>query len=153
VLIFNLGDFSKIEDNKMNLEISKFSIRDAITSSIEVVLSEAMKKSIELICDIDANVQDIVEGDRMRFRQIMVNLLNNAIKFSNKKNEAVIIKVNSRMLEEENKVELQISVKDSGIGISKDVSENLFKPFTQADISVTRKFVRIITYEFIISCF
>jgi two-component system sensor histidine kinase/response regulator len=127
----------------MKLEISEFSIRDTIISSLEVVSSEAMKKSIELIYDIDPNVQDIVEGDRMRFRQIMVNLLNNAIKFSNKDTGIVIVKVISRILEdEENKVELQFSVQDNGIGISNDVAQNLFQPFTQADISVTRKFVR-----------
>jgi two-component system sensor histidine kinase/response regulator len=136
-------DFSKLEEKKMELIIEEFSIRDIVGASLKIVSFEAIKKSIELICDIDPNVQDIVEGDRIRFRQIMVNLLNNAIKFSNSDTGIVIVKASSRILEEEeNNVELQFSVKDNGIGISKDVAKNLFKPFTQADISVTRKFVR-----------
>ncbi len=112
-----------------------------IAESIDVVSFDAHKKTLHLICDIDSNTQDTIIGDRGRLRQILVNLLSNAVKFSNL-GEIVMsaITTSSRRLSkdytkpEDTSSEILISVRDSGIGISKSSQAHIFEPFVQANL-------------------
>lgn len=122
-------------------ERAPFSLHDIIEGSLEFVSFQAAEKKIELICDMDDNLSDHVIGDAVRVRQILVNLLNNAIKFSNKNSSSVIVRATeTQESTKEDILQILISVEDQGIGISTKSKEKLFQRFSQADTSVTRKF-------------
>ena len=108
--------------------------------SLDVISFEANKKQLELICDTDPNLTEFLIGDAARVRQILVNLLNNAVKFSNKPNSEITVIVSSRDLEDQQNCEICCSVKDEGVGVSSQAKEKLFQPFSQADSSVTRRY-------------
>jgi len=135
--INDLLDFSKIEAGKLELELLDFDLRRTIEESLDLVMSKAVEKKLEIILLIDPNVPWRMNGDSSRLRQILLNLLNNAIKFSSK--GPILIRVNT-MLISSNQYRLHIDVVDKGIGISPAVQAQLFKPFAQADASTTRRF-------------
>ncbi|MCP5094776.1 MAG: response regulator, partial [Chloroflexi bacterium] len=140
-LINDILDFSKIEAGKLDLEKRPFSIRDCVEEALDVVVTKASEKELELAYIMDDAVPPHILGDVTRVRQILVNLLNNAIKFTD--NGEVVLYVSRNELEEltdasENNI-LQFSVKDTGIGILPERLDRLFKSFSQIDASTTRK--------------
>ncbi|MDR3667850.1 MAG: response regulator [Ignavibacteriaceae bacterium] len=136
-LINDILDLSKIESGKLALEILNFKLRTAIEDATSLFVPTAYKKGIELNTLIKANVPDEVRGDPSRLRQILNNLISNALKFTEHGEVSII----AETIEETNGFALiKFEVKDTGIGINEEDAERLFKPFAQADASTTRKF-------------
>lgn len=136
-LINDILDFSKIEAGKMELEEIEFDIFETTEGAMDMVSLEAHKKGLEVTLFIEKDVPAFLIGDPVRLRQIIMNLFNNAVKFTSKGEIAVHVE---RVKEENGKVLLRLSVRDTGIGIPKEKAEKLFQAFTQADTSTTRKF-------------
>ena len=136
-IIDDILDFSKIEAGKLELEIISFDIRLTLEKIVEMISIKAMEKNIEIACLVDPEIPILVKGDPGRLRQIILNLITNAIKFTEK--GEVIIRIN---LDEESdtRVKIRFQVSDTGIGIPKDKLDRLFKSFSQVDASTTRKF-------------
>lgn len=150
-LINDILDFSKIEAGKLDLEMQPFEIRTCIEEALLIVASKASGKNLELAYLINSPTPAAILGDITRLRQILVNLLNNAIKFTGE--GEVVVYVSAKAIEEQHDpesnrqgiagapaYEIQFDVKDTGIGIPTDKLERLFKSFSQVDASTTRKF-------------
>jgi two-component system, sensor histidine kinase and response regulator len=136
-IINDILDFSKIEAGKMTLEKVGFDLRETVKSTIELLTSQAQGKGINLTYTIKQDTCTSVLGDPTRLRQILLNLLGNAIKFTTQgKVWLEIIPLH----ETADKIQLQFLVHDTGIGISEEAQKNLFQSFTQADASTTRKY-------------
>lgn len=136
-VINDILDFSKIEAGKLELEKIHFSISSVLRDSKSLFSKILQEKDIELESEIDSKVPDVFIGDVNRIKQIIVNLISNAIKFTEKG------KVSINVLAKELKTgqyELEFVIKDTGIGISEDNQKKLFKSFSQADTTITRKF-------------
>jgi len=136
-LINDILDFSKIEAGKMNLEEINFDLRTTVEDAIEMLAIKAHEKNLELACLITPEVPSFLVGDPGRLRQIIINLVGNAVKFT-EKGEVVITVENEH--ESEHEVVLRFIIKDTGIGIPEDSLGRLFNLFTQVDGSTTRKF-------------
>ncbi|MGC3967924.1 MAG: response regulator [Pirellulales bacterium] len=136
-LINQLLDFSKIEAGKVELERIEFRLHPMIEDLAEVFAHKAQKKGVELACRIRHNVPDVVLGDPERVRQVLVNLTNNAIKFTDL--GEVRIEVSCEGDQDAAKL-VRFAVFDSGIGVPADRRDRLFQPFTQVDASTTRKY-------------
>lgn len=136
-IINDILDFSKIESGKMNLEESPFELRNCIEDALDLFAQKAIEKGIDLLYLIQPDVSPFLVGDITRVRQIIINLINNAIKFTE---EGEIFVSVEKIGETEGFQELQFSVKDSGIGIATDKLDMLFEAFTQADASTTRRY-------------
>lgn len=142
-LINDILDFSKIESGNLELEQTPFSLRTCIEESLDLLASKADEKNLELACLIDPQVPDWVVGDVTRLRQILVNLISNAVKFTPTGEVVVSVftqGVNSVSATSALRYELQFAVRDTGIGISPEGMRRLFKPFSQVDASTTRKY-------------
>tara|TARA_R110002050_G_scaffold24083_3_gene64278 strand:+ start:36032 stop:39154 length:3123 start_codon:yes stop_codon:yes gene_type:complete len=136
-LINNILDFSKIESGKMELETVPINIRSVIEEVADIHIVHATTKTIDLLTYIDPEVPEFVGGDYIRLKQIITNLVNNAIKFTS--TGEVVVHVNYMGIT--NGIhEIQFKVKDSGIGITKENQKKLFKSFSQVDASTTRKY-------------
>jgi len=133
-IINDILDFSKIEAGKLELESIEFNLNDLIDDVIDLLAQQANQKGIELVYRIPAGLPLNRTGDPTRIRQILVNLVGNAIKFTHQ--GQILISIS----ESNNDGQLLFSVKDSGIGIEAEKLETLFKPFSQADQSTSRKF-------------
>ncbi|OQX96639.1 hypothetical protein B6I21_00445 [candidate division KSB1 bacterium 4572_119] len=136
-VINDILDFSKIESGKIDLEYIAFDLRDCIEECLELQANKAMEKNLDLAYIFEEDVPESIYGDVTRIRQILTNLLGNAIKFTEK--GEVIVTVKAKRLENK-KYELQFEVRDTGIGIPKDRMNRLFKSFSQVDSSTTRKY-------------
>lgn len=136
-LINDILDFSKIEAGKLTLEKTPIVLDKALQRSVNLSALNAHAKGLELVLDIDGSLPSVMVGDPLRLRQIVVNLVNNAVKFTEK--GAICVKV-QKLSETEEQIELQFSVIDTGIGMSKEHQEKMFQSFSQADDSVTRKY-------------
>jgi len=136
-LINDILDFSKIEAGKLTIEDTNFKLRTAVEDAVSVNIPKANEKHLKIHTYINSNVPEEVIGDPARLRQIINNLVSNAVKFTNE--GEISVKVSSDEVVN-GKVLLNFEVEDTGIGISKDTIDKLFKPFTQADSSTTRKF-------------
>ena len=136
-IINDILDFSKIEARKMELEAIDFDLRSTLEGAAELLSAKAYEKGLRLAAVIDPEVPTFLRGDPGRLRQVLVNLAGNAVKFT-ERGEVVIRAVLDR--EDEASVTLRFSVTDTGIGISPEQLERLFRPFTQVDGSTTRKF-------------
>ena len=136
-IINEILDFSKIESGRMELEESSFNLRISIEDVLDLMASKALEKHLDIIYFIDANVNENIYGDGFRLRQILVNLVSNAIKFTKKGD--ILIYVSFISQTDDNSI-LEFSVKDSGIGIPANKIDALFQPFTQVDASTTRKY-------------
>ena len=130
-------DFSKIEANKLTLDPHPFDLRDMLGDSMKLFGLRAHHKEIELAFRISSEVPDMVVGDAGRIRQVLVNLVGNAIKFTH--TGEVVVSVDS-VPTEGDACRLKFNVRDTGIGISKEALARLFEPFHQADNSTTRKY-------------
>jgi len=136
-IINDILDFSKIEAGRFELENIDFDLNDTVEEVCDVIALIAHEKGIELIYHIDQNIGGKLIGDPVRLKQVLMNLLSNAIKFTEKGHVILEIKP---VLENNNQMTVKFSVKDTGVGIKKDHLKKLFKPFSQSDASITRKF-------------
>ncbi len=136
-IINDILDFSKFESGKLELEEAPFSLRTCIEESLDLLSSKATAKGLELAYQLDANVPTQIEGDITRLRQILVNLLNNAVKFT--ESGEVIVTAEAEGDDEDYPC-IHFSVKDTGIGIPAEKVSRLFKPFSQVDSSITRQY-------------
>ena len=136
-IINDLLDFSKIEAGEMGLETIDLSIRGIVEETFELLSGQAHKKGIELISMVDPGVPVHLVGDPLKLRQILVNLVGNAIKFTEKGHVAVEVSMADCG---ESGSEVSFAVSDTGIGISPEVQARLFQPFVQGDTSMTRRF-------------
>ena len=136
-VINDILDFSKIEAGKMELEKHPFNLRTCVEDTISLLYEKSTNKKLKLTCSIETGTPPVVIGDITRLRQILVNLLNNAIKFTDK--GEVVIHIQARKVEK-NLHELFFSIRDTGIGIPADKMDKLFESFSQVDSSTTRKY-------------
>lgn len=136
-LINDILDLSKIEAGKVELEYVPFSLRRAVNDVVATQVSLVHKKRLRLQSNFAVELPDLVLGDQLRFKQIMHNLLANAVKFTDQGS----ITINGSVLEQQQyQVMVQIKVCDTGIGMSPEALEKIFRPFSQADNSTTRRF-------------
>ncbi|MCB9496675.1 MAG: response regulator [Fibrobacteria bacterium] len=136
-LINDILDLSKIEARKLDIEAMDFDLRVSLEDVAEMLAIRAQEKGLELVLDIDPDVPSFVRGDPGRIRQILVNLVGNAVKFTPEGSVTIEVCVESIA---SRKVGLRISVSDTGIGLSAEQLANLFQPFSQADGTITRRF-------------
>ena len=136
-IINDILDFSKIEAEKLVLDRIEFSLRDCVTDACRTVALRAHQKGLELTCNIAPFVPDRLEGDPGRLRQVLLNLLGNAIKFTGRGEVAVEVTLAAR---EGDAAELTLAVRDTGPGIPADKLTSIFEAFAQADTSITRQF-------------
>ncbi|MCH5377792.1 MAG: ATP-binding protein, partial [Planctomycetes bacterium] len=136
-LINEILDFSKIEAGHLELAFEDFDLRDEIGNVLRTLSPRAERKGLELVWCVESDVPAVLHGDKARLRQVLINLVGNAIKFTaSGEVEIRVAKVDTR----ESQATLQFSVRDTGIGISADKLEHIFEPFEQADSSTTREF-------------
>ncbi len=132
-VINDILDFSKLEADKLELESIPFDLEELMQQSVALLAKGAHEKELELICSPDPSMPTQVIGDPTRLRQVLINLIGNAIKFT-KQGE---VELYARQIEGNN---IRIGVRDTGIGMTKNQQEGLFKAFSQADSSTTRKY-------------
>jgi signal transduction histidine kinase/DNA-binding response OmpR family regulator len=136
-LINDILDLSRIESGKMELEQQPFNLRHCLEGAVELFAEDAQRKGIELNLFVSSQAPEHVEGDSGRLRQICVNLIGNALKFTT--TGEVSIRVSSQASSTDGQ-QLQFEIRDTGIGIDPAVKVRLFQPFVQADDSITRRF-------------
>ncbi|MFQ5568154.1 MAG: response regulator [Rhodothermales bacterium] len=136
-IINDILDFSKIEAGRLTLELVPFDFVHCIEDALDLFAPQAADKHLELVCHIHPGVPDTLIGDVTRVRQVLVNLLSNAFKFTN--HGEIVITVDATPLENE-RYQMHVAVRDTGIGISEEKIYMLFDAFTQADSSTTRKY-------------
>ena len=136
-VINDILDFSKIEAGRLEFEKIPFDLRDTLCDAMRVLALRAQDKGLEMACRVAPNVPDRLRGDPTRLRQIVVNLVGNAIKFTNHGEIVLNVEVEST---DEGSCALHFSVRDTGIGIPAGKQRTIFEPFSQADGSTTRKF-------------
>jgi len=136
-VIDDILDFSKVEARKLELDHVPFALRDTVEDGIRVLALQAQRKHLELVCHIPLDLPDALVGDPMRLQRIIINLVGNAVKFTDR--GEVVLNAALESINEESAV-LQIGVSDTGIGIPKDKQHHVFEAFAQADSSTTRKY-------------
>jgi two-component system sensor histidine kinase/response regulator len=137
-IINDILDFSKIESGKLELELSSFHLGDVMEELANVIGLRAAQRQVELMFDVRKDVPELLVGDRLRIAQVLLNLGNNAIKFTDP-GGMVLIRVDVKE-RQEGKVTLHIAVEDTGVGITAEQQAKLFRSFSQADSSTTRRF-------------
>jgi two-component system sensor histidine kinase/response regulator len=145
LIINDLLDFSKIEAGKLELAPAAFGLRAAVGDTLRALAVRAHRAGLELVCHVEPDVPDALIGDAGRLRQVLLNLVGNAIKFTEQ--GEVVVRVEALGLapadqgtEPEENVHLRFTVRDTGIGIPRDGQERIFRAFEQADTSTTRKY-------------
>jgi len=136
-IINDILDFSKIEAGKLDLEIIDFDLRVAVEEVVELLAEKAEAKGIQLACLLHSDIPHEMQGDPGRLRQVLINLLGNAVKFTEQ--GEVVVRVNKVHDSQEGTV-IRVEVADTGIGILREHQDRLFQSFTQADSSTTRKY-------------
>ncbi len=136
-VINDILDFSKIEAGKFELERIEFNLRDSLEETTKTFALLAHRKGLELLCDVRPDGPETVMGDPSRLRQIVVNLLGNAIKFTERGEVALHVETESR---DHDSILLHFAIRDTGIGIPGEKQQIVFEPFAQADSSATRKY-------------
>lgn len=139
-IINDILDFSKIEAGKMELEKHPFNVNSCIEEALDLFGKKVSEKNIDLIYLIDSEVPPVVAGDVSRLRQIIVNLVNNAIKFTDEGEVFISVSLADRNPGEEGQLKLLFEVRDTGIGIAADKVGKVFESFSQVDASTTRKY-------------
>ena len=134
-IVDDILDFSKLEANKLQLETTSFNLRELLDSIIRLLEKPAESKGLRLNLQLDPGVRLALRGDPVRLRQILTNLVSNALKFTERGGITVVV---TRKGESRTQHELRFEVRDTGIGISKENLGNLFRAFAQADASTTR---------------
>jgi PAS domain S-box-containing protein len=136
-LLNDILDFSKIEAGKLDLESVMYSPEDCVQDALQLLSPVTQTKPIDLCWEVEENVPRWVKGDSLRLRQVIVNLTNNALKFTERGEIAVRVRLAER---DKNGCLLVFEVSDTGIGISKEQRKKIFEAFAQADMSTTRKY-------------
>jgi signal transduction histidine kinase len=136
-LLNDILDFSKIEAGKLDLETIDFNLRDSLENAVGVLSVQAQQKGLELSCHMSPDIPDRLQGDPMRLRQVVVNLIGNAVKFTSKGEVEVRVECEE---ESEERAGLKFRVRDTGIGIPLEKQGEIFEAFTQADGSMTRHY-------------
>jgi anti-sigma regulatory factor (Ser/Thr protein kinase) len=136
-VINDVLDFSKIEAGKIDLEILDFDLRECVETTLKTLAFRADEKGLELMCEVAAEVPELVRGDSNRLRQVLLNLVGNSIKFTNE--GEIALKVSVDYQKDKDRL-LHFAVSDTGIGIPPEKQKLIFEPFTQADSSTTRKY-------------
>ena len=141
VVINDILDFSKIESGELVLESSSFSLRDCVESALDLVATQAAAKGLDLVGSLDEDVPRVVEGDLTRLRQVLVNLLGNAVKFTSAGEVVLAVRLDADApAAHEGVVALTFAVRDTGIGIPANRTDRLFRSFSQVDASTTRTY-------------
>ena len=136
-IINDILDYSKIEAGKLDLEQIPFDLRDCLESALDIVTPQAAAREVELNYMLEPGSATAVEGDPTRLRQMLVNLLGNAVKFTHDGEVSLVADVRPA---EEGRLRVVLEVRDTGVGIPEDRVRTLFEPFSQADTSTTRRF-------------
>ena len=139
-IINDILDFSKIEAGKLELNVVDFDVRATTHEVIELIQSGARAKALRLTCEIDDDVPPVLGGDPGRLRQVLINLLGNAVKFTERGEVALAVKVAEHGVHADGSCVLHFSVRDTGIGISPEAQARLFHAFSQGDGSTSRQF-------------
>ena len=141
-VINDILDFSKIESGNLELEQQPFNLRNCLEETLDLVAPAAASKGLELLYLLSPRTPPAIEGDSTRLRQVLLNLLSNALKFT--QSGEILVTVTVKQMHESSGeaplYELQFAVKDTGIGIAPEKRERLFKPFSQVDTSMTRRY-------------
>jgi PAS domain S-box-containing protein len=138
-IISDILDFSMIESNRLNLIPEMTDVRKLIKSTLEVVQCKASQKGLSLISHIDDSLPEKIAVDSLRFKQVLLNLLTNAIKFTQEGHVQVTVK-QKNIDSDQKKINIQFTVSDTGIGIEDGQKQKIFEAFSQADMSVTRNY-------------
>ena len=136
-IINDILDFSKIEAGRMDIEAQPFDLRDCVESALDLVTTRAVEKHLDTAYLFEGDIPRAIRGDVTRLRQILLNLLANAVKFT--ESGEVVLTVNAKPVDKD-AVELTFAVRDTGIGLSEEGKGRLFQSFSQADSSTTRKY-------------
>ena len=137
IVINDILDFSKIEAGKLELESIEFDLRETLDAAMKTLALRAHQKGLELVSEVACDVPAVVRGDSNRLRQVLLNLIGNAIKFTERGEVVVRLSVDAR---DGSDCMLRFTVSDTGIGIPRDRQTQIFRPFVQADSSTTREF-------------
>ena len=137
-LVNDVLDFSKIEARKLDLESAPFDVRDTVGDAVKLLAHRASEKGLELAYDVASDVPDRLVGDAARLRQVLLNIVGNAIKFTTA--GEVVASVTLDRESHESDIKLHFAVRDTGIGIPHDKIAYVFRAFTQADASTTRRY-------------
>jgi two-component system, sensor histidine kinase and response regulator len=137
LVINDILDYSKIEAGKIELEVIDFNLRNCAEEALRTFASAADEKGLELLCDIAPDLPELMAGDPGRLRQVLLNLVSNAIKFT--AHGEIALKAQSDAEDDDSRV-IRFTVSDTGIGIPGEKQEFIFSPFTQADSSTTREY-------------
>ena len=136
-IIDDILDFSKIEAGKLTVEKVDFSLDELLNDVSNLVVSLAQEKGLELVFNTEMNIPRLLRGDSLRLKQVLINLLGNAVKFT--ESGEIVTKVN--LVQQTSKqVSLEFSVRDTGIGMTNTQIDQLFQPFSQADSSISRRY-------------
>ena len=136
-IVNDILDFSKIEAGKMDFEALAFSIQDTVLEAVRVLAVSAHKKGLELVANVHSDVPARIVGDPTRLRQVIINLVGNAIKFTEHGEVSLDVSIDQQT---EHSVYLRFSIRDTGIGVPPDKQQAIFEAFSQADVSTTRRF-------------
>ena len=139
-IINNILDFSKLEAGKLTLEKIPFSIRDTVNEVLMIIAPIAHEKDIDVSAKIDYSIPDLLVGDPMRLQQVLTNLVSNAVKFTEEGAVNVTMLLVNQPTTDSNEIKIEIIVRDTGIGISPSQQQKIFKPFIQANNSISRTF-------------
>ena len=136
-ILNDILEISKLEVGKVEIETIDFQLGSVVEDVVELLSAQAHDKGLELMCYVDAQARGVLRGDPARIRQILLNLVSNAVKFTDQGH--AIVDVRSRLLEDD-RLGLRIEVRDTGMGVPDAVKDRLFQKFQQADGSITRRF-------------
>jgi two-component system, sensor histidine kinase and response regulator len=137
IVINDILDFSKIEAGRMELESHAFDVRECLYSSLKMLAVRANEKGLELLFDVDPQIPSLMTGDPTRLRQVILNLVGNAIKFTGHGEVSLVAQIEQRR---DQGSLLSFTISDTGIGIQESQLTHIFEPFSQADSSTTRKY-------------
>jgi PAS domain S-box-containing protein len=137
-IINDILDFSKVEAGRLELEIAPFDFRACVDGVLALIGSLASSKGLELVSEIDEGVPQAILGDVGRVRQILLNVLNNAVKFTEE--GGISLAVTTSEAGDDEEIELHVVVRDTGVGIPPDRVDRLFQSFSQADVSISRRY-------------
>jgi PAS domain S-box-containing protein len=137
-VINDILDFSKIEAGRLDLDSAPFDLRECVESALELVAAGALKKGLDIAYDMDPDAPGALVGDVTRLRQVLINLLNNAVKFTER--GEVVVTVSAERLDSSDRHRVHFAVRDTGIGIPEDRRGRLFESFSQLDPSTTRRY-------------
>lgn len=137
-IINDILDFSKMESKNMQLAVDKLEVEEVIAESFNIVAYDMNKKGLEMLIDTDDDIPCYIWADAMRLKQILVNLLGNALKFTEKGEVTLYVKTVKNY--ENGKMKLRFGIRDTGIGIHKDKQQEIFQAFSQEDGSITKKY-------------